>query len=132
MKRQNYPNYSQELQFLEWYDLLSVKYNYEINQDSYSDWRKIGSISHTFKACIRHSLFRLFGLIAENQLLEKLIVSVNLSSSIQFINKISRSISNWIVRVCANPNTVCLNKISIWENLAIVCPSQITTKSFTQ
>ena len=113
-------NYSflNDLTFFQWNIILkSIKILIRIDAKS--------ALIH-FEACIRHSLFKLFLVIAENQLLEKLIVSVNLLSSIQFINTISRSISSWIVRVCANPSTVCWNKISIWENFAIVCPTLIT------
>ena len=80
IKGQSFSYYSKAFAFLEWFDLLSVKYLCNqfdwIYQDSCSNWRKNGSISHTSKACIRHSLFRLFIFNAENQLLEKLIVSL--------------------------------------------------------
>ena len=69
-----------------------------INQDSCPNWRKNGSISHTSKACIRNIHYSDLKLW-ESAAWETYCL-INLSSSIQFINKtsISRSICKWIVR----------------------------------
>ena len=77
-----------------------------INQDSCPNWRKNGSISHTSKACIRNIHYSDLKLW-ESAAWETYCL-INLSSSIQFIKaiSISRSICKWIVRDCANPNTV--------------------------